>query len=92
MKYILRTTNKFEKSVKRCMRRNYPMDELRKVMLLLEETGTLPVIYRPHKLKGKKGNMIWECHIQPDWLLVWEQHDDELIMLMLDTGTHSDIF
>jgi mRNA interferase YafQ len=68
------------------------MDELRKVMSLLIETGTLPYNYHPHKLKGKGGNVTWECHIQPDWLLVWEQHDEELIMLMLDTGTHSDLF
>ena len=92
MKYTLRTTNKFEKSVKQCIRRNYPMDELRKVMTLLVETGTLPTTDRSHKLQGKNGNVTWECHIQPDWLLVWEQHDEELIMLMLDTGTHSDLF
>ena len=92
MKYTLRTTNKFEKSVKRCIRRNCPMDELRKVMSLLVETGTLPINYHPHKLQGKKGNVTWECHILPDWLLVWEQYDEELIMLMLDTGTHSDLF
>ena len=92
MSYILRTTKKFEKSVKRCISRNYPMDELRNVMSILINTGTLPNNYRPHKLKGKKGDNTWECHIQPDWLLVWEQHDEELIMLMLDTGTHSDLF
>lgn len=92
MSYILRTTKKFEKSVKRCISRNYPMEELRTVMSILINTGTLPNNYRPHKLKGKKGNNTWECHIQPDWLLVWEQHDEELIMLMLDTGTHSDLF
>ena len=92
MKYTLRTTKKFEKSVKRCIRRNYSMDELRKVMSLLVETGTLPINYHPHKLQGKKGNVTWECHILPDWLLVWEQYDEELIMLMLDTGTHSDLF
>ena len=74
------------------IRRNYPMDDLRKVMTLLMETGTLPTTYRPHKLQGKKGNVTWECHIQPDWLLVWEQHGEELIMLMLDTRTHSDLF
>ena len=34
----------------------------------------------------------WECHIQPDWLLLWEQHDDQLVLLMLTTGTHSDIY
>lgn len=92
MSYILRTTKKFEKSVKRCISRNYPMDELRTVMSILVETGSLPINYRPHKLKGKKGNNTWECYIQPDWLLVWEQHDEELVMLMLDTGTHSDLF
>jgi len=92
MSYKLRTTNRFEKSVKRCIRRNYPMNELRNVMSILVETGTLPSNYYPHKLKGKKGNATWECHIQSDWLLVWEQHDEELIMLMLDTGTHSDLF
>ena len=34
----------------------------------------------------------WECHIKPDWLLVWEQNDTDLILLMLNTGAHSDIF
>ena len=68
------------------------MDELRKVMSLLVENGALPNNYRPHKLKGIKGSATWECHIQPDWLLVWEQNEEELIMLMLDTGTHSDLF
>ena len=72
MSYTLRTTNKFEKSVKRCIRRNYPIETLRKVMSILVETGTLPVCYRPHKLKGKKGDFIWECHIQPDWLLIYD--------------------
>ena len=47
MSYILRTTKKFEKSVKRCISRNYPMDELRTVMSILINTGTLPNNYRP---------------------------------------------
>lgn len=34
----------------------------------------------------------WECHIQPDWLLVWEQRDSELILLLIETGSHSYIF
>ena len=54
MRYTLRTTNKFEKSVKRCIRRNYPMDELRKVMSLLIETGTLPYNYHPTTLLKKE--------------------------------------
>ena len=92
MKYTLRTTKRFEKSVKLCAKRNCPMEELRTVMSILVEKGTLPIEYHPHKLKGKRSNCMWECHIQPDWLLVWEQYDNELILLMLDTGTHSDLF
>ena len=67
------------------------MDALRTVVELLLETGQLPALYRPHKLAGPLHGL-WECHIQPDWLLIWEQRDDELIMLMTRTGTHSDVF
>jgi len=64
---------------------------LNKALKELSDNGTLPPEYRPHKLTGKyQGN--WECHIQPDWLLVWEQRDSELILLLIDTGSHSDIF
>ncbi|MBO4281983.1 MAG: type II toxin-antitoxin system mRNA interferase toxin, RelE/StbE family, partial [Bacteroidales bacterium] len=37
-------------------------------------------------------NRTWECHIEPNWLLVWEQNDMRLTLLMLDTGTHADLF
>jgi len=58
---------------------------------LLEQTGTLPVEYRPHKLKGNRKNQ-WECHIEPDWLMTWEQDDTKLTLLFIQTGTHSDLF
>ena len=60
MKYTLRTTKKFEKSVKLCVKRNCPMEELRTVMSILVEKGTLPIEYRPHKLKGKRSNCVWD--------------------------------
>lgn len=57
----------------------------------LEETGCLPQKYKAHKLTGDyKGCM--ECHIQPNWLLVWRQDERELQLLLVDTGTHSDLF
>ena len=91
MAYTLKTTNAFDKDVERCIKRGYPMDKLRKAMTLLEQDGSLPAEYKSHKLHGdRKGQ--WECHIQPNWLLVWEQHDQELILIMLNTGTHSDLF
>jgi mRNA interferase YafQ len=56
---------------------------------LLAETGTLPEGYRPHKLTGEwKG--VWECHIEPDWLLIYDVTPTEV--LLIRTGTHSDLF
>jgi mRNA interferase YafQ len=68
------------------------MDHLLAIDNLLAATGTLPRKYRPYKLVNFPGGNTWECHIEPDWLLVWEQNDMQLTLLMLDTGTHSDIF
>ena len=49
------------------------------------------LVFKPHQLKGDhKGQ--WECHIEPNWLMTWEQNDNELTLLFLQTGTHSDIF
>ena len=91
MKYTLRMTNQFKKDVKLCKRRGYPMDELWKVLNSLMENGTLPQEYKAHKLQGNRIGE-WECHIEPDWLLIWTQNDNELTLLMLNTGSHSDLF
>ena len=77
--------------MKRCQKRGYNMQLIKDAIMLLAETGTLPSEYKPHQLHGdRKGQ--WECHIQPDWLLIWEKHDQMLILVMLNTGTHSDLF
>lgn len=73
------------------MKLGYPMEKLRTAMKILASDGTLPPEYRPHILSGNHVGE-WEAHIAPDWLLTWEQNDDELILLMLSTGTHSDLF
>ena len=67
------------------------MQELKDALRILLEQGVLPPEYKAHRLSGNM-NGIWECHIRPNWLLVWEQNDDELIMLMLRTGTHQEVF
>lgn len=92
MKYTLKTTRRFDKSVIKCIASGYDITKLQTVMRILEEQGTLPNEYRPHKLSNFKGNRTWECHIESDWLLVWEQYDTELVMVMLSTGTHSQLF
>ena len=91
MAYLIRTTHRYEKSVARCKRSGMPMEELKKVILLLEKDGTLPAKYHPHKLVDDYEGC-WECHIKPDWLLVWEQDNMELKILLIHTGTHSDLF
>ena len=61
------------------------------ILYLLECKGELPQKYRPHILKG---NWIgyWECHIQPDWLLIWQLNEDIKFISLIRTGTHSDLF
>lgn len=91
MKYSIETTNRFNKAIKRCVKRGLDMGKFKDAVVLLESTGTLPRKYRPHKLVGKFAGA-WECHIEPDWLLVWEQNDTTLTLLFIDTGTHSGLF
>ncbi len=89
--YKLEYTNRFKKDLKRCQKRGYDMNLISNVIKILVETGSLPAEYRPHVLQGKYAGK-WECHIQSDWLLVWEQNNNELRMIMTNTGTHSDLF
>lgn len=89
--YKVETTKTFEKDLKRCQKRGLPMNEIKTVVSLLSSNGSLPPQYHPHKLKGNFDG-IWECHIQPNWLMTWEQFDQEFRLLMLRTGTHSDLF
>ena len=91
MKYRIKYTGQFKRDMRLCQRRGYDMQLLHTAISILAEMGTLPAEYQPHILHGdRKGQ--WECHIQPDWLLIWNQYNDELELLMLNTGTHSDLF
>ncbi len=67
------------------------MEKFKEAVDILSATGSLPREYRPHKLSGEYAG-IWECHIESDWLLLWEQNDTSLTLLFIDTGRHSDIF
>ena len=92
MKYTIRYSGQFKRAYKLCKKRGYNMSHLETVLRILAENGSLPPQYKAHILVGRKWSGYWECHIEPDWLLVWDQNDTELILLLLDTGTHSDIF
>ena len=91
MAYTIKISNRFRKQFRLCMKRGLDMNLINEAMRLLAANGSLPAQYRPHKLSGKFQG-VWECHIEPDWLMTWEQNDMELTMLFLQTGTHSDLF
>ncbi len=91
MAYTVRISNRFKKQFRLCMKRGLDMELINEAMRLLAANGSLPAKYRPHKLSGKLQG-VWECHIEPDWLMTWEQNDTELTLLFLQTGTHADLF
>ena len=91
MKYKIIPSKRFEKDMKRCQKRGYNMQLIKDAIMLLAETGTLPAEYKPHQLHGNRKGQ-WECHIQPDWLLIWEIRNQELVLVLLNTGSHSDLF
>jgi mRNA interferase YafQ len=80
---------RFRDDLKQMKRRGKSLDDLFAVIDLLLEFGTLPPPYRPHRLSGEwKGAE--ECHIDPDWLLIYAVTPDEIVLVR--TGTHAELF
>ena len=88
--YKFSTTKRFDKALKVCQKRGYSIAKLKKAIELLVENGSLPPQYQPHTLH-RNHNGEWEAHIESDWLLIRDQNDEELTLLMLTTGTDSDL-
>jgi len=87
--FELQVTNQFKKSINLSYRRNFDLQLLFEIVEVLAQDKTLPEKNYAHKLKGQYVG-IWECHIKPDWLLMWQEDKDSLILLLLNTATHSD--
>lgn len=85
----LRLATKFKRDFKRIAKRDYNLDRLEVVIDLLREDEVLETKYRDHALKGDWVDFR-ECHIAPDWLLIYQATDDEL--LLARTGSHADLF
>ncbi len=81
----------FKRDYKRIKRRGYDTRLLEKAIEILAEGRELPAGYKDHALSGDYTGCR-ECHIAPDWLLVYEIVKGELILYLTRTGTHSDIF
>lgn len=90
-KYRIVQTGRFKKDLKSVIKRGYNIALLEVVVDTLASGVELPVKYKDHALMGNyKGCR--ECHITPDWLLIYEVDGDELFLYLTRTGTHSDLF
>ena len=88
MTYKTIWTNQFEKDYNLAMKRHLPIDLLDDIITKLKNGETLPAKYKDHSLTGNyKG--FRECHIQPDWLLIYYYQEDKLVLTLSRTGTHS---
>ena len=89
--YILKYSSRFQRGAKRCKKEGKDMRELKRVLELLRENGTLSEEYSPHILHEKYAGY-WEAHIEDDWLIIWRRKESELELLLTDTGTHKQLF
>ena len=91
MKYVVRPSLKFKKDLKLCKSRGYDIELINQIIKKLANGEKLEEKNKDQDLHGN-----WEgyreCHILPDWLLVYKYIEDELILYLTRTGTHSDLF
>lgn len=86
-------TGRFKKDYKLALSRGFDADKLAKVIELLCLQQPLPVVYRDHALVNSRNYQgMRECHIEPDWLLVYKVMEERLILKFIRTGSHSDLF
>ena len=89
--YEIRTYKQYDRDVKLAVRRGLDIEKLLKVVDMLRKDEPLPANLHNHMLSGDyKG--YWECHINPDWLLLYEKDTEIRIISLYRTGTHADIF
>ena len=104
--YRIGFTNKFKKDARQCKKRGYDTNLLDTVVEQLMKTGHVEEKYIPHHLENDYSNH-WECHIKPDWLLIWKRvnfdfsvdneddtdfYETDYEIVLVRTGTHSDLF
>ncbi len=89
--YKIVPTTRFKKDLKLAIKRGYNIELLKIVIDTLSTGKKLPEMNRDHSLHGEYSGFR-ECHISPDWLLIYEISGDDLILYLIRTGTHSDLF
>lgn len=91
MKYKIVPSRRFKRDLRNAKKRGYDLDLLECIVDTLAAGETLEPKYKDHALVGNYKDCR-ECHITLDWLLIYEITEDELILYLIRTGTHSDVF
>jgi mRNA interferase YafQ len=91
LKYKLQPTVKYKKDVKLLKKRGYNLSLLKEIVAKLANGETLPEYCCDHPLKGNRSGYR-DCHIQPDWVLIYKINKHVLTLVLAETGTHADIF
>jgi len=92
-KYEVKYSNVFKKSLKKVHKQGKDIDKLMVVVKKLANKEELEEKYKNHHLVNDKYyKNCYECHIEPDWLLIYRYIESELILLLVDTGSHSKLF
>ena len=84
-------TAAFRRDLKRCVKRGLPRSELEAIAVDIANGMKLPDEYRDHALTGEFLGCR-ECHIRPDWLLIYRIEHGEMVLILTRTGTHADLF
>lgn len=92
-KYVVRNSSTFHKGYKRIRKQGKDIEKLKKVIFDIANGNILEEKYKDHALTDSKYyKNCRECHIEADWLLVYKIDNNELILLLIDTGSHSELF
>ena len=91
MKYIVDFTKQFKKDIKLAKKKGKDKDKIFEVVEKLANDEVLEAKYKDHCLTGDYKDCR-ECHIEPDWLLIYKKYESELILMLVRTGSHSDLF
>jgi mRNA interferase YafQ len=89
--YKIEYTSGFKRDYKLALKRRYKEPLIQAIIGLLANGTPLPSKNKPYKLTGEYKDC-WECHIQPDWLLIWQINVNTNTLILIRTGTHSDLF
>lgn len=90
MKYQVVLSNRYKRDLKRLAKSGVNLRKLEATIHIIASGAILPMKYRDHELKGKLTG-VRECHIAPDWLLMYANKNDNLVLVLLRTGTHRDV-